>query len=188
MSARCARENPYPFRRPIGAGSKLSSKIATPRRSMSGELRSSCSPPMGSARTRSCGEPANPRLASGAGKNGSLKKASKACFATRRGPRWPKSRLAGRRRRAAARHRRARRREDGQRRPEDRRRHRAQGDPGAGSSDRRQRRRQRRGRGWQAADSKEYSYGYDAQTGVTDARKASYAQRRNKVKDRARRG
>ena len=54
---------------------------------MSGELRSSCSPPMGSARTRSCGEPANPRLASGAGKNGSLKKASKACFGTRRGPR-----------------------------------------------------------------------------------------------------
>ena len=37
-------------------------------------------------------------------------------------------------------------------------------------------------------DSKEYSYGYDAQTGVTDARKAGHAQRRNKVKDRARRG
>src|ERR1700730_4467212 len=68
-------------------GSKLSLKIATLRRSTSGGLRSSCSLPMGSARTRSCDELAKPRPASSAGRNALWKKGSRARFATRRGPR-----------------------------------------------------------------------------------------------------
>src|SRR6202030_3398116 len=86
-SARCAQENPSPFRWPIGVGLKISSTIAMSRRSTCGEPRLFSSRPMGPAQTRSCDEPASPRLAFGAGRNASWKKGSRVCFATRPGPR-----------------------------------------------------------------------------------------------------
>ena len=76
-SARCAQENPSPFRWPIGVGLKISSTIAMSRRSTCGEPRLFSSRPMGPARTRSCDEPASPRLAFGAGRNASWKKGSR---------------------------------------------------------------------------------------------------------------
>ena len=71
-SARCAQENPSPFRWPIGVGLKISSTIAMSRRSTCGEPRLFSSRPMGPPRTRSCDEPASPRLAFGAGRNAVL--------------------------------------------------------------------------------------------------------------------
>jgi hypothetical protein len=60
QSARSAGKNPCPFRRLIGGAFKFSSKIATLHGNTFGGVRSFCSPPMGSARTRSCGEHENP--------------------------------------------------------------------------------------------------------------------------------
>jgi hypothetical protein len=57
-----------------------------PRKSMHGGPRSFCFPPKAPARTRSCGGPASPRLASGAGRNALCRKASTAFFATRHAP------------------------------------------------------------------------------------------------------
>ena len=49
-SARCAQENPSPFRWPIGVGLKIASTIAMSRRSTCGEPRLFSSRPMGPAR------------------------------------------------------------------------------------------------------------------------------------------
>ena len=95
-SAGMRQENPSPFRWPIGVGLKISSTIAMSRRSTCGEPRLFSSRPMGPARTRSCDEPASPRLAFGAGRNASWKKGSRVCFATRPGPRGSSRSMANR--------------------------------------------------------------------------------------------
>ena len=85
--ARCAQENPSPFRPPIFAGSKLWCKTATRRRSTSGGLEIVLLTGDGVGTNEIMRRTAESRLAFGAGRNALWRTDLTAWFVTRRVPR-----------------------------------------------------------------------------------------------------